>query len=277
MKPRLFSRMYYILSLIQELGNYFTKSTFQQLLYIFCKEYIHSNIYDFIALNSVPHSFQAEKDLQFLLNNGIISGDFKINVENYPQNFTEKLSNSEKLQLQHLKNDYTGEREWNFKNLIVSKSDIADTDNEMAFYTIGYEGMSIDNYINKLLEENVHVLCDVRRNAFSHKYGFSKNEFAKLLSLVGIKYIHIPEFGISPEHKRLRKMGVPSHILLNEYYEQIELTRNKSIEQLLEIYKRYKRVAITCFEAKSTACHRGQVATFLKAKYDINSVHLGMT
>ena len=41
-------------------------------------------------------------------------------------------------------------------------------------FTIGYEGISLETYINKLIINDVNVLCDVRKNAYSQKYGFSK-------------------------------------------------------------------------------------------------------
>ena len=40
--------------------------------------------------------------------------------------------------------------------------------------TIGYEQRTLESYLNCLLQAGVTLLCDVRRNAFSHKYGFSK-------------------------------------------------------------------------------------------------------
>ncbi len=45
---------------------------------------------------------------------------------------------------------------------------------EKQLFTIGYEGISLETYINKLIINDVNVLCDVRKNAYSQKYGFSK-------------------------------------------------------------------------------------------------------
>ena len=45
--------------------------------------------------------------------------------------------------------------------------------------TIGYEGLSLEQYIVTLLINDVRVLCDVRKNAYSQKFGFSKNQLAK--------------------------------------------------------------------------------------------------
>jgi len=45
--------------------------------------------------------------------------------------------------------------------------------------TIGYEGSSLEGYLNRLLHAGVTLLCDVRRNPLSRKYGFSKSTLAK--------------------------------------------------------------------------------------------------
>ena len=59
--------------------------------------------------------------------------------------------------------------------------------------TIGYEGRTLESYLNTLLLEGVTLLCDVRRNAISRKYGFSKNTLARACAGVGIRYEHLPE------------------------------------------------------------------------------------
>ena len=99
--------------------------------------------------------------------------------------------------LQKLKNDLAKDalenidETWNQYFVSVIKH------NKPTLYTIGYEGISFEQYINKLLTNGVKVLCDVRRNPYSQKYGFLKNGLQEFLGLVGIEYIHIPELGIT--------------------------------------------------------------------------------
>ena len=69
-------------------------------------------------------------------------------------------------------------------------------------FTIGYEGISLETYINKLIINDIHVLCDVRKNAYSQKYGFSKSQLEKACKGVGIQYIHIPQLGIDSEQRQ---------------------------------------------------------------------------
>ncbi len=37
--------------------------------------------------------------------------------------------------------------------------------NDTGLYTIGYEGTSLEEYLNKLIKNNIKVLCDVRKNS----------------------------------------------------------------------------------------------------------------
>ena len=74
--------------------------------------------------------------------------------------------------------------------------------------TIGYEGSSLEGYLNRLLQAGVTLLCDVRRNPLSGKYGFSKGTLSTACAGVGIRYEHLPELGIaSEERQELRTQG----------------------------------------------------------------------
>src|SRR5690606_13764328 len=53
------------------------------------------------------------------------------------------------------------------------------TAEETILFTIGYEGISLEEYLNRLVRNNVHVLVDVRRNPLSMKFGFSKSQLIK--------------------------------------------------------------------------------------------------
>ncbi|WP_322789506.1 DUF488 domain-containing protein [Bartonella elizabethae] len=62
------------------------------------------------------------------------------------------------------------------------------------FFTIGYEGKSLDHYLNCLIENNVKTLCDVRKNPISRKHCFSKRQLEKAISNIGIKYMQFLNF-----------------------------------------------------------------------------------
>lgn len=52
-------------------------------------------------------------------------------------------------------------------------------------FTIGYEGKTLERFLNQLIQHRVRVLCDVRRNPVSMKFGFSKNPLRKAVNAMG--------------------------------------------------------------------------------------------
>jgi uncharacterized protein (DUF488 family) len=62
-------------------------------------------------------------------------------------------------------------------------------------YTIGYEGQTVEAFLQRLLAQGVLALIDVRELPLSRKPGFSKNALASALQRHGIEYIHMPALG----------------------------------------------------------------------------------
>jgi uncharacterized protein (DUF488 family) len=131
---------------------------------------------------------------------------------------------------------------------------------ESVLFTIGYEGISLEKYINKLIINNVSVLCDVRKNAFSYKYGFSKKQLETACTGVGIKYIHIPALGIESEDRKDLRSQKDYDILFNTYETTVLKSNDGTIKLIDNLLKSNKRVALTCFEKNPMQCHRSRVA-----------------
>ena len=141
---------------------------------------------------------------------------------------------------------------------------------EPQLFSIGYEGITLEAYINKLIINDVHVLCDVRKNAYSQKYGFSKSQLQKACTGVGIQYVHVPELGIESE-QRHELHSQADYDTLFERYEKTTLINNyAALLKVREIIDRDKRVALTCFEKNPLQCHRSRVAKALMQLPDIN-------
>lgn len=130
--------------------------------------------------------------------------------------------------------------------------------------TIGYEGRSLESYLNVLLQDSVTLLCDVRRNPLSRKYGFAKSTLGKACENVGIRYEHLPELGIaSAERKELVTQA--DYDALFATYERDSLPQQgAALAKIREwIEQDGQRVALTCYEAASCQCHRHCVADAL--------------
>jgi uncharacterized protein (DUF488 family) len=133
------------------------------------------------------------------------------------------------------------------------------TGGQKFLFSIGYEGISLEKYFNKLLLNNVKVLCDVRKNAFSQKIGFSKGVLKNVCNALGILYIHIPELGIESDKRQNLKTQKDYDMLFADYENNHLIYQGEYITQILSLIETHQRIAVTCFEANHCQCHRSKV------------------
>ena len=117
------------------------------------------------------------------------------------------------------------------------------------------------------------LLCDVRRNPLSRKYGFSKGTLSKACEGVGIQYEHLPELGIDSEERRDLKTQADYDALFAEYERRSLPQHTGALAQIRAWIKAGQRVALTCFELLPEQCHRHCVAEALES-VGIRATHL---
>jgi uncharacterized protein (DUF488 family) len=92
------------------------------------------------------------------------------------------------------------------------------------------------------------------------KYGFSKTLLRRYSESIGIQYLHIPEVGIE-SYKRQKLFTKEDYINLFKQYCNSTLLNTKEIQKkLLTILYLSDRIALTCFEADESMCHRKYLA-----------------
>lgn len=129
--------------------------------------------------------------------------------------------------------------------------------------TIGYEGHSLESYLNVLLQAGVTLLCDVRRNPISRKYGFSKRTLANGCDGVGIRYEHLPDLGIASDRRRSLETQADYDDLFAEYEATDLPARSEPLATIEGWLASGAGVALTCFERLPQQCHRHCVADAL--------------
>ncbi|MFA7559854.1 MAG: DUF488 domain-containing protein [Sphaerochaeta sp.] len=140
-------------------------------------------------------------------------------------------------------------------------------------FTIGYEGRSIESFINALLKEDVRLLCDIRKNPLSRKFGFSKGRLSQICKAVGISYVHIPSLGIESE-KRSSLESVEDYKTLFAEYENSLTQKFEYLNEAYTLFKVNKRIALMCYEKEPSMCHRHVVSDYLVDTYQVKSVDL---
>ena len=142
-------------------------------------------------------------------------------------------------------------------------------------FTIGYEGVSIDEYVNKLILHNIQVLVDVRKNPQSMKYGFSSSRLSGICEKRWITYINIRELWIDGEERKDLNTLSDYEKLFKEYRKALP-SKEQYIKEIYDLVHSWKRIALTCFEADCKCCHRTEVANYLfdfaKWKYELRHI-----
>lgn len=142
--------------------------------------------------------------------------------------------------------------------------DAKPSSSETVLYTIGYEGISLETYLNKLIKHDVNLLVDVRRNPLSQKYGFSKKLLKDFCSKLGIEYVHIPQVGIDSSKRQGLNDQSDYNALFKDYRNTVLNETSDQQEEILNLLNTYKRIALTCFEADKCQCHRLHLAEKLR-------------
>lgn len=133
--------------------------------------------------------------------------------------------------------------------------------------TIGYEGRSLEGFLNTLIQDEVTVLCDVRKNPLSRKYGFSKSTLQKSCEGVAIRYEHLPELGIVSEDRRGLKTQKDYDLLFDAYTQKNLPQQLSTLTKIMGWIEKGERVALTCYERLPEQCHRTFVAKELEKRF----------
>jgi len=140
-------------------------------------------------------------------------------------------------------------------------------------FTIGYEGRSIEAFINTLIINGIKLLCDVRKNPLSRKFGFSKGKLEHITGTAGIKYIHIPDLGIESD-KRSNLENAEDYMVLFDNYKKTLPDLDTHINWVYSLLCSNARVALMCYEREATMCHRHVIRDYITDAHGVKSVDL---
>lgn len=271
-----------LLGILQAFGGNLSSTNLQKYLFLFTQMCQKEKSYEFVPYQYGCFSFQSYADRRKLVQEGILTAKESW-VVSRDHDFIGMLDESDRRKITLFAKNYHDIKGDDLVRKVYKKfpyyaikseiaSELMNTEEQAAInaykpsisenilYTIGYEGNSFENYLNRLIMKDVRLLVDVRKNPLSRKYGFSKRTLSETLKKLGIEYRHMPELGIVSEKRKYLKTEHDYRVLLDEYEETILKDNEKALKVLAELVKAKGRVALTCFEAESCMCHRGRVA-----------------
>ena len=278
----MFYRRKIILALLQLFDGQLEKIRLQKLLFLFAQRQVKAD-YNFVPYRFGCYSYSANADMTAMVRKGLLNEDEKHFSKTDNTDNLEQLKPDDKKFLREIKTKYgnmnaTALMKHTYLNypFYAIKSQMSEkilNDKELqkvknanpqktdtVLFTIGYEGISLEEYLVRLIKNDVKVLADVRNNPMSMKYGFSKNQLKKYCASLGIEYIHFPEVGIQSEQRQQLNTQTDYNKLFELYRKKNLTVTNKTQNEILNLLKHHKRIALTCFEANICQCHRKHLA-----------------
>jgi hypothetical protein len=142
-----------------------------------------------------------------------------------------------------------------------------------SFYTIGYEGSRVDEFVATLRRTGVETLIDIRDVPFSRKPGFSKSALAENLEANGIAYVHLKVLGDPRPGREAARAG--KHALFRQIFGRHMATdaAQRDLERAVELM-RSKPCCLMCFEQDHCNCHRSIVAGHIVEHTGLRLKHL---
>ena len=125
----------------------------------------------------------------------------------------------------------------------------------MKVFTIGYEGVTMSEFVAALRAAGVAQVIDVRALPLSRRPGFSKTSLAASLAEAGIGYVHLKALGTPKEGRDAAKKGdVPT--LRRVYAGQLELPEAQAQAARMLDLAAERPSALLCYERDPCHCHR---------------------
>lgn len=205
----LFQRQKHLLALLDAVGGDVGALDFQKLLFLYCSEVEATPTYEFVPYRFGGFSFTSYADKRRLIDEGLlvdeertwkltpagkacakVDGRVRMNMDRFATNHA-KLRGDALVAEAYRRHPFHAIRS-EVANRVLAGDKLAllaidaarPAKSRPGLCTIGYEGCTLENYLNRLLRAGVTLLCDVRRNPLSRKYGFSKSTLCKVFYFV---------------------------------------------------------------------------------------------
>lgn len=128
----------------------------------------------------------------------------------------------------------------------------------MTIYTIGYEGLSLGQFLELLKVNAIERLVDIREAPISRKAGFAKAALSAAVETAGIRYSHVRALGC-PKPIRDRQKATGDWARYSRDFRIYLAGQNDALAELRRTVAS-ARTCLLCYEADFRRCHRSFVA-----------------
>ena len=293
----MFYRRKILLGLIEAFGSRLKRTDCQKLLFVF-SQVTQRNYYDFFPHHYGSYSIIANYDKECLTKAGLLraADDYQLSSG---QSFLTQLNPDDRSVIDFMAHDMKGikgrglirkmyleypqfTRRSQIITDVLTPAEVEqvkmwwNTDSSDSLFTIGYEGVTIDSFLNVLIANNILAVVDVRNNPISMKYGFSKTSFKRYVEGADIAYYHLPELGIPSIYRQGLSTPESYRRLFAKYAREMLPKQQQAIQSVRDLMARYRRVALVCFESDPHSCHRHKITEYLSqsSSFTTQVVHL---
>jgi uncharacterized protein (DUF488 family) len=279
----MFKRQKILLALIEQFGGELPRTELQKLLFLYC-ERSGDHAYDFVPYKFGCFSFQTCADKDKLMERGYLADSKPWKLPHAADTrYRDQLSCDGRQTLWTIHKRY-GELSAdelvtqvyrNYPYYAINSQIAGDLLNKdelsvvermrpdvegQALVSIGYEGLSLEAYINYLIRFGVKRVCDVRKNPLSRKFGFSKTALKRSLEHMGIEYRHFPKLGIPSDKRQTLNTQRDYDRLFDRYEKEILCNQSEAVAEIANLMNDVGRIALLCYERLPEQCHRTRVA-----------------
>lgn len=139
-------------------------------------------------------------------------------------------------------------------------------------YTIGYEGLTVEAFLDKLIQAGVTRLVDVRSNPVARRFGFHGSTLKRLSHKLGIEYVHLPHLGVASSVRKQLGADMDYPRFFSLYRTSMESAEGDL--QLACTLATGGDVAFMCKEAVPERCHRSELAKLIAKRVGLPIIEL---
>lgn len=291
------NRQRIVLALLDRVGEPIQHTMLVKLAFLLRHETVierDRTFYHFVPYKQGPFSFALYRELEVLERDGYVErGDHSIGLGNRARDFArdqvERLTPAQSAAVTTVVESYSRKKRPALLRSVysrypwyASKSELsqyapetipAPPKREPAAYTVGYEGKSVDEFFNGLLESGMEGIIDVRANPASRKYGFARKSMSRIAGHLDLSYFHIPELGITGDRRADLSDFASYQRLLDLYESELLPDRSAQVERAIELLSD-RPLALLCMEKDVRCCHRGRLANWVARQSSLAVEHL---
>lgn len=288
----MFYRRKLILALLEVFGGKLMKINLQKVLFLVSQRQTKP-AYDFVPFKYGCFSFSASADMVAMVRHGFLTEDEQSFTKKDRQSYLRTLNEADRQLVNQVyflfkSHDADGLMKHTYLQYpyfainsttaprLLTKEQMGKveakrpTSTQTILFTIGYEGISLEEYLNRLIKNDVKVLVDVRNNPLSQKYGFSKGLLSACCNKLGIEYVHYAEVGIQSEDRKALENQSDYDTLFDSYRKNTLPRTVATQRQILSLLVQKQRIALTCFESDICQCHRKHLSEAITKLPDWN-------